>query len=83
MEHRSYMSRTGRSGLLFSLLFLAVVFSPLLKAENTDQYEENVEHEIIILSEHYHQTDAFTQGRDLSESNNWFFKIFLTSFDEY
>ncbi len=65
MEHRSYMSRTGRSGLLFSLLFLAVVFSPLLRAENTDQYEENVEHEIIILSEHYHQTDAFTQGLEL------------------
>ena len=65
MEHRSYMSRTGRSSLLLLLLVSVIVFSPLIQAENTDQYEENIEHEIIILSEHYHQNDAFTQGLEM------------------
>ena len=65
MEHRSYMSRTGRSSLLLSLLVSAFVFSPLIQAENVDEYGENIEHEIIILSEHHHQNDAFTQGLEM------------------
>jgi len=65
MEHRSYMSRAGRSSLLLSLLVSAIVFLPLIQAENIDEYEENIEHEIIILSEHYHQNDAFTQGLEM------------------
>ena len=65
MEHRSYMSRTGRSSLLLSLLVSAIVFSPLIQAENVDEYGENIEHEIIILSEHHHQNDAFTQGLEM------------------
>ena len=65
MEHRSYMSRTGRSSLLLSLLVSGILFSTLIQAENTDQYEENIEHEIIILNEHYHQNDAFTQGLEM------------------
>ena len=65
MEHRSYMSRTGRSSLLLSLLVSAIVFSPPIQAENIDEYGENIEHEIIIISEHYHQNDAFTQGLEL------------------
>ena len=65
MEHRSYMSRTGRSSLLLSLLVSAIVFSSLIQAENVDEYGENIEHEIIILSEHHHQNDAFTQGLEM------------------
>ena len=65
MEHRSYMSRTGRSSLLLSLLVSAIAFSPLIQAENVDEYGENIEHEIIILSEHHHQNDAFTQGLEM------------------
>ena len=65
MEHRSYMSRAGRSSLLLSLLVSAIVFSPLMQAENVDEYAENIEHEIIILSEHHHQNDAFTQGLEM------------------
>ncbi len=65
MEHRSYMSRTGRSSLLLSLFVSAIVFSPPMQAENIDEYDENIEHEIIILSEHYHQNDAFTQGLEM------------------
>ena len=59
------MSRTGRSSLLLSLLVSAIVFSPLIQAENVDEYGENIEHEIIILSEYHHQNDAFTQGLEM------------------
>lgn len=65
MEHRSYMSRAGRGSLLVALLASAIVFLPLIQAENIDEYEEIIEHEIIILSEHYHQNDAFTQGLEM------------------
>ena len=68
MEHRSYMSRTGRSSLLLSLLVSAIVFSPPIQAENIDEYGENIEHEIIIISEHHHQNDAaLPAGRHVQE----------------
>ncbi len=65
MEHRSYMSRAGRSSLLLSLLVSAIVFSSPIQAENIDKYGENIEHEIIIIGEIYHHIDAFTQGLEM------------------
>lgn len=65
MEHRSYMRRTRRSGLLLAYLVLSILFSSLVQAENTTKYDESIEHEIVILSEHNHHDEAFTQGLEM------------------
>ena len=65
MEHRSYMSRATGASLLLVYLILAVPLSSLSQAENIEFSEESPEHEIIVLSEHSHQNDAFTQGLEM------------------
>ncbi len=59
------MSRTRRSGLLLTYLVLSIIFSSLVQAENTSIYDESIEHEIVILSEHNHHNEAFTQGLEM------------------
>ena len=59
------MRRTRRSGLLLAYLVLSILFSSLVQAENTAKYDESIEHEIVILSEHNHHDEAFTQGLEM------------------
>jgi len=59
------MSRTRGRGLLLASLVFVSIFSSLIQAENIEKYEPNVEHEIVIISEHNHQDEAFTQGLEM------------------
>jgi len=50
--------------MLASLIFLTVLL-PIFHAESTSNSDTSVEYEIVLLSEHYHDNEAFTQGLEM------------------
>ena len=47
-----------------TLIFLSILF-PIFNAESASNYDTTVEYEIVLLSEHYHDNEAFTQGLEM------------------
>ena len=50
--------------MLALLIFLSVLL-PIFHAESTSNSDTSVEYEIVLLSEHHHDNEAFTQGLEM------------------
>ena len=59
------MRRAGGGSLMLASLIFLTVLLPIFHAESTSNSDTSVEYEIVLLSEHYHDNEAFTQGLEM------------------